>query len=852
MRSVKTRLFPIVLLTFFSAFLPSISRAETITGDTVWKGEITVNDDVFVPEGVTLTVLSGTTVDVLPSDRTKSEAEYISHTTEIMIRGRLEVQGTDEAPVVFRIKGDNNKEAWAGIIINGGSAVIRSCGIHNAETGIYIVGGSLEIRDSLLKHNRHGLTAWGGQTTVTMVNTKVTENEYGVSSFSGAKINNRGGMMADNRKRDLNIFDEGSRLVLRPAPAGPEIKEMLIKHHASCGRPPAEIIREYKAQYTEAVKSYGDEVLSGDTVWRGRITVDGLIRVPEDSRLIITPGTVVEFKRRDTDGDGLGENGILLQGILIAKGTMENPVIFRSAEKQKRSGDWDSINIMNSDGAQNLVEFCQVEDAYRGLHFHFSNVMVNETVLRNNYIGMQFQESAVEVRDSHIYGNTNGIRGRDSKVVITGNYIFSNINGVNFFRAELTARRNIISGSADYGFKIREGVTVADGNTIGCGRSGLVVSDAFHGRFSNNVVVNNYESGISLKGVDNIEVSGNFVQGNGLNGFSLQDAGAVLKDNIISENGERGLGIRSFSGIITGNNIERNGLYAIENEGVSDISAPANWWGVKEPGAALYDGEDDPQKGRVLYAPAKERPLTFIWPAQEVFADITWHGDIALRERVDFFGAVLEIAPASRISFSKGAGLKVSGGRIHAVGTADRRIEFISGAGTEDGLWDEILLEHADGSEFSFCDFRHATWALHSHFTGLGISDCRFTGNEGGIRFRSGPVEVRRSSFRENRVGIRAHFGTAVIEENVIVNNEVGIFVREKGSGLTISRNNICSNSNYNVRVGDFNTEDIDARENWWCGTNPADTIFDGHDEPGIGRVLYEPYLKAPVDMKDE
>jgi hypothetical protein len=229
-------------------------------------------------------------------------------------------------------------------------------------------------------------------------------------------------------KKDLYLFDETKGLVMKPDADKSDVRSLIAKHAASCNGKAPDLMREFKIQDKEISKEYGDEVLTGDTVWRGRIVINGLLRVPEKSRLIIAPGTVVEFKKKDANGDGIGENGILMQGVLIAKGTSDGPIIFRSAERQKRTGDWDAINIMNSDGAQNLMEFCQVEDAYRGLHFHFSNVIVNESVLRNNYIGIQFQESAVEIRGSYIYGNKNGIKGRDSEVNFAGNYISGNIN----------------------------------------------------------------------------------------------------------------------------------------------------------------------------------------------------------------------------------------------------------------------------------------------------------------------------------------------------------------------------------------------------------------------------------------
>ncbi|MBI5675397.1 MAG: right-handed parallel beta-helix repeat-containing protein [Nitrospirae bacterium] len=840
----------LLFLIFFVLFpFPALGR--TIIIDTVWKGEITLSEDIVVPEGVTLTILSGTMVKIIPSDRTKSEAEYLSFMTEMTIRGRLEIKGTRKAPVVFQVK-NGMSDRWAGIIIDGGKAYIKACRIDDAETGLLIMNGSLELTDSILENNRYGLVAHGQQTFVNVKNTQAVKNDYGVFSFAGARVNFRDSVVEHNMKKDLYLLEETKNLVMKPDTDRSGSKSLIAKHAGSCNKKDFNFMREYKIQDKEISKEYGDEVLLGDTVWRGRIVINGLIRVPENSRLIIASGTVVEFKMKDTNDDGIGENGILMQGVLIAKGTKEEPIIFRSAERQKRTGDWDSINIMNSDGAQNLVEFCQIEDAYRGLHFHFSNVMVNESVLRNNYIGIQFQESAVEIRGSHIYGNKNGIKGRDSEVNFTGNYVSDNINGVNFFRANLNAKNNTVLNNMNEGFKIREGITTAEENFVGCNRFGLMVNDAFHGRFNSNAIVNNYESGLSLKGVDNLDISGNFIQGNGFNGINLHNAGAVIKDNLISENGERGIGIQSFTGTITGNNIAGNGLHAVENESGSDVFAPSNWWGIKDVASVIYDKEDESKRGKVFHSPENEISSIFTWPVKNIYTDVVWHTGIHLKNPVTVSGSTLEIAPGAKVIFLKGGGLKISGGKILAVGTSEKRIVFTASEKNEDNLWDEILIEHADGSEFSYCDFGYATWAIHSHFTNLKISNSRFIHNEGGIRFRSGPVEINRSLFKENKVGIRSYFGNALIEENVILNNEVGIFVREKGSGLTIKRNNIYSNMTYNVKAGDFNTEDIDAKENWWGNSEPGETIFDGNDEPGIGKVIYEPYLREPVKLDGE
>jgi len=92
--------------------------------------------------------------------------------------------------------------------------------------------------------------------------------------------------------------------------------------------------------------------------------------------------------------------------------------------------------------------------------------------------------------------------------------------------------------------------------------------------------------------------------------------------------------------------------------------------------------------------------------------------------------------------------------------------------------------------------------------------------------------------------------GNATIEESVLTENEIGLFVRERGSGLAIRKNNFFANSDYNIRSGDFNTEDIPAAGNWWGTLDPAATFYDGRQEEGVGRVLFEPFLTEPVKLE--
>ncbi len=308
-----------IILLFFVASSSTV-LSNVIPANTVWSGEITVEEDILVPEGITLTILPGTKVNIMPSDSTRSNPEYLSSLTEITIRGKLEARGSKDAPISFHIEGAKESDSWAGLIIDGGSVHLMSCSIRNAESGIRIIEGRLELEDSVLSRNQYGLIAQGKKVVLYIKNTAIKENIFGVFLLNGAQIADGNNFIRDNKKKDM-------------------YSPPLLKNYAPS-------LKDYKAEEKDISGRYGDEVLQGDTVWRGSIEVSGLVRIPEGARLVIMPGAVIEFTKKDSNNDGIGENGLMIQGVIISKGTREKPIIFRSAERSKKMGDWDSINIL--------------------------------------------------------------------------------------------------------------------------------------------------------------------------------------------------------------------------------------------------------------------------------------------------------------------------------------------------------------------------------------------------------------------------------------------------------------------------------------------------------------------------
>ncbi len=834
----------ICVLSLLLLFIPGAAPCGILTTDTVWSGDIIISDNVTVPEGITLTLQSGSKVYIEPSEMTGQGPALPG----ITVRGRIRIEGNRSSPVVIHVKGEDSPGLWEGITIEGGSAFVRWTALQNAVTGFNILNGRLDIGESVIRKNQYGIAAYRGA-FVRVKNTKISGNHIGVVEVRGSEVKYSGVSIDGNRKKDL--YSYGKKAYRRGIKKFREISSF-SRSDASCRDIYQDLQRDYSLPEKKLTRIYAGEVLGNDTIWEGRIQVEGLVRLDRDARLVIMPGTIVEFRKEDSDGDGTGENGLLIHGVLIAKGTKKAPIIFRSGERERSMGDWDSIIIMHSNGVLNLLEYVQVEDSYGGLHFIDSNVIVNQAVLKKNYRAVRFQKSRVELRGNYLFENMSGIEAGESEVLLSGNYVFNNINGMDFFRTTLNAKNNKILKNSNRGFRVTAGTAVVTKNIIECNRFGLVIDASDNGRFSGNFIAGNFETGVSVRDSDNIDLSGNFIQKSGLNGINLISVSGTVRGNNISENGEMGIAIRTFAGTIAENAIAGNGLYAVENQGSQDILAPLNWWGERRADRVIYDKFDDKKKGMIIFSPAVRSSVPYPWDFGTIKKDITWYGTIAVDEHLDVIGATLKIAPGTRVVFSSRAGLHISGGRIIAKGREYRRIRFLSASGDPEEKWDEIFLDRAPGSLFAYCDFENALWAVHSEFTDLKVSNSVFTGNLGAMNIRGGYTAVSESIFTENEIALQTFTANAVIRDNVIFNNNIGFYVMAKGRGLKIRNNNIHANRSCNIQSGDYNFQDIDARGNWWGSDDPAMTLCDGRRVPGLGMVIYEPYLVEEIPFGEE
>jgi nitrous oxidase accessory protein NosD len=330
---------------------------------------------------------------------------------------------------------------------------------------------------------------------------------------------------------------------------------------------------------------YRDESFIGrDESWEGRILIDGTVMVAPGVTLTIRPGTEVRFAFRDSNGDGIGESEIFVQGRISAVGERDRPIVFTAAGRQG-PGRWGAVNIMGSDVEENLFAWCRIESSYRGLHSHFSTFRVEHCSFRGNTRGLQFQESKAVIIGAAIVSNSSGLRFRDSRVVIEGTRIAGNTLGLQALRSQVSLSSSLVEDNALSGIHLREAEGVVSGCRLVGNSPGLRAS---RGR---------------------LRMEDTAVEGNGYGGVQIRDAEAIFTGNRFAGNAGNGFSVDSAAVSLEGNAFSGNLRFALENNSPAVVEAPRNYWG-RAAGAAdrIYDGRDDPSAGEVLIDPVLKAP----------------------------------------------------------------------------------------------------------------------------------------------------------------------------------------------------------------------------------------------------
>ena len=164
---------------------------------------------------------------------------------------------------------------------------------------------------------------------------------------------------------------------------------------------------------------------------------------------------MLEFVFVDRDGDGYGDSGLHVLGRIVAAGTEGEPILFTSAEKEPRPGDWEGLLL--EDSHENLFEHVTFEFARHALHTHFSSGKIRHSRLERNMEGTRLGDSRFEISYSLVARNERkGLNFRACANNIHHTTITANGTGIFLFETDTRSlmEENNIHGNESWNFRL--------------------------------------------------------------------------------------------------------------------------------------------------------------------------------------------------------------------------------------------------------------------------------------------------------------------------------------------------------------------------------------------------------------
>jgi len=284
------------------------------------------------------------------------------------------------------------------------------------------------------------------------------------------------------------------------------------------------------------IEKCGD--ITQDETWSGNIHVSCEVIVENGVTLTVEPGTVVKFKDRvDYKNPGMGSltsNG----GTLVAVGTSEEQIWFTSSSEDPINGDWEGINILDSQN-NNIIDYAIVEYAHLGIGFFDSSGTVSNSIIRwINSEGIYLERSNPEIINNLFYG------------------VGYNSIAMEQFNYDVLVSNNII----------------IDNNGAG------IHGEATEATVENNILRNN-KNGITFDDYSNAQVRFNLIEGSSEEGlhFYFETEAELAFNEII--NNEIGISVFESWVVVNNNDIYDNNI-ALEAYNMHEIDITNNWWGT--------------------------------------------------------------------------------------------------------------------------------------------------------------------------------------------------------------------------------------------------------------------------------
>jgi len=329
--------------------------------------------------------------------------------------------------------------------------------------------------------------------------------------------------------------------------------------------------------------SYHNELLTEDTEWFGEVVVNGVLTIAPQATLTIAPGTMIRFHSPASEKTGLPV--LIVQGRIVATGSADKPIVFRSDLPDVKFGNWQGIVLLASE-RKNLMENCRVDGAETGLTASFSSIVMKNSYFKNCRTGLRFQDCLVQISGGGAAKCELGLNLHDSEADISGTEFSGNRIGIALRRTSFYLSRSVISDNELEAVSAEESKLILQGNLFSKNGRGITLSSC-EGLLAHNIINKNMNYGISLS-ASRVKVNANDITQNS------------------------GIGIRVTDGksITWGNSITANGRYDLYNAGAEGYMAIGNWWGdskAADVAGRIYDKANDPSAGWVSYIPILQR-----------------------------------------------------------------------------------------------------------------------------------------------------------------------------------------------------------------------------------------------------